>query len=125
MGEAPFWGPYIKDAPFGPHRGLLTSHATNISDSLIRGSIPDISILVISFSANPPKSIDFLFDKDNYIMNEISNYITLKDYIPIGIPEISNFELKSEEIKKAKSLFYYSMLYLSIIFIAIMIDSLI
>ena len=33
--------------------------------------------------------------------------------------------LKSEEIKKAKSLFYYSMLYLSIIFIAIMIDSLI
>ena len=33
--------------------------------------------------------------------------------------------LKSEEIKKAISLFYYSMLYLSIIFIGIMIDSLI
>ena len=32
-------------------------------------------------------------------MNEISKYITLKDYVPIGIPEISNFELKNEKIK--------------------------
>ena len=32
-------------------------------------------------------------------MNEISKYISLKQYVPIGTPEISNFELKSEEIK--------------------------
>tara|TARA_Y100001970_G_scaffold64116_1_gene82100 strand:- start:8445 stop:9452 length:1008 start_codon:yes stop_codon:yes gene_type:complete len=32
-------------------------------------------------------------------MNEISKYISLKQYIPIGTPKISNFELKSEEIK--------------------------
>ena len=31
-------------------------------------------------------------------MNEISKYISLKQYVPIGTPEISNFELKSEEI---------------------------
>ena len=32
-------------------------------------------------------------------MNEISKYISLKEYVPIGTPEKSNFELKSEEIK--------------------------
>ena len=32
-------------------------------------------------------------------MSEISKYITLKEYVPVGIPKISNFELKTDEIK--------------------------
>ena len=32
-------------------------------------------------------------------MSEISKYISLKEYVPVGMPKISNFELKTEEIK--------------------------
>ena len=35
-------------------------------------------------------------------MFELSKYISLKKYIPSGMPEISNFELKTKEIKLAK-----------------------
>jgi len=32
-------------------------------------------------------------------MVELSKYISLKEYVPVGLPEISNFELKTKEIK--------------------------
>jgi len=32
-------------------------------------------------------------------MTEISKYICLKEYVPVGMPKISNFELKTDEIK--------------------------
>ena len=32
-------------------------------------------------------------------MFELSKYISLKEYVPAGLPEISNFELKTKEIK--------------------------
>ena len=33
------------------------------------------------------------------MMKHISKYISLKEYIPTGNPDLSNFELKEEEIK--------------------------
>jgi len=32
-------------------------------------------------------------------MSEISKYISLKEYVSVGIPKISNFELKTDEVK--------------------------
>ena len=43
-GVAPFCGPKTADAPFGPTRGLSTSQATSIEQSVRRGSSPATSM---------------------------------------------------------------------------------